>query len=648
MRAVWQDFLKLARLWVGLWVGLCLAGWTPCVALAADPDLQRGLACLNSGQAQQALAALTTYAQRCRCAEGEFLTGRALLEFERPQSALVAFQAALALDPRHLPARLHATLALEKLERWEEAARELRLALAADLADSLRRDVEQRLMADGERHKLQQAGARLPAPRRLGDKVNSPADDFMPLLSLDGRHLWFTSNRPGGLDPQGRGCVFREDFWRSERTGPDWGTARLVDPPFNTAGSEGSGSFSADGRLFVFSACGRPSGGDCDLFLSEWTAGGWSLPRPLARLNSPGWESQPALAPDGTWLLFASDRPGGLGGQDLWLARRDADGQFGAPQNAAPLNTAGQEAGPFLHADGYDLYFSSDGRIGFGGLDLFHSRLAPDGSWSAPRNLGPPFSTAQPDLGLCLSADARTALFSSRRDARPDLDLYESQVPACCPPDPVFQLTGRVVDAASGRPLAARVKLESLEPGNSTPGERLCDADGLFTCVLVGGRHLLFADAPDHLFACQPVLAGEAARTDGGPKSWRASADTLLVRLQPLEAGAHLALPMVRFAFNRAELRPDGLPVLEQVLAWLQARPGTPVELRGHTDDVGSDLYNLELSQRRAQAVKDWLVARGVPEMQISTRGLGMREPLRTEAGEAARAANRRTELWLQ
>lgn len=618
-----------------------------------DPDLQRGLALLNEGRASSALEALNGYALRCRCSEGELLRGRALLELERPQSALEAFRTALQLEPSLLAARLHAVLALERLGRWEEASVELELALAGPaLPDSLRGTLAERRAANGERQRLQRAGARHPPPRRLGDKVNSPADDFMPLLSADGRRLSFTSNRPGGLDPLGRAGVHREDFWTCLRTpGGEWGTARLLDPPFNTVTSEGSGTLSADGRLFVFSACGRPEGaGDCDLFLAEWTGSDWTPPRPLTDVNGPGWDSQPALAPDGTWLLFASDRPGGQGGRDLWIARRQADGGYGDPLNAGGvLNTAGHEAGPFLHADGHSLYFSSDGRVGFGGLDLFHSRLDGEGRWSPPVNLGPPFSTLEPDLGFCLSADGATTLFSSRRDGRPDLDLYESRAPSCCPPDPMIALTGKVMELGSGRPLAARLRLEGLEQA-SERAELRCGEDGSFTLLAGSGPHLLFADAPEHLFSCLPVILGSTpTRATGEGKAWTVAAeDTLVVWLSPLLPGAHTVLPMVRFAFDRAELQPEGLPVLEHTRDWLLSHPEAQVELRGHTDDVGGDAYNLELSLRRALAVKVWLVAAGIPETKIQTLGRGRREPLSPGTDEASRSANRRTELWLR
>lgn len=487
--------------------------------------------------------------------------------------------------------------------------------------------------------------------KRLSDKVNSPSDDYLPWLSLDGLTLGFTSNRPGGLDPLGRAGVYREDLWtaRLEPGGP-WSPATLLPGPINTIGSEGSGSISADGRLLLFSACGRPDGaGDCDLYLSEWTTGGWGQPRPLAEINSPHWDSHPALAPDGSWLLFASDRPGGMGGRDLWLSRRSEDGRFLPPAPAGPvLNTPGNEAGPFLHADGRSLYFSSDGRPGLGGLDLFFSRGDGHGGWSAPVHLDPPFNTPQPDLGFCLTVDGRTALFSSRVEGRPDLDLVESPAPPCCLPDPALLVHGRLLQVGSGLPLDGEVKLVPLDDATPAPF-RTFARDGHFTLAPTRIRCLLSAQAPGHLFTTLTVDFHEPGRQRNPGDLSPSPGDTLVVWLQPLLPGAELALRGVEFAFNRWDLANSSLPALEAIREWLLEHPGFQVELRGHTDDVGTDSWNDELSLRRAGAVRDWLEAQGVPISDLQASGAGRREPLVPGRDAASRALNRRTELrWLK
>ena len=595
-----------------------------------DGDVQlrdRGLALLHARSLDEALASFEGYEASCQCAEGAFLTGRALLELERPQSAAAAFQRTLQQEPGHDAARLHLARA------WE------RLGLHAK-ADSLLRTASS-TAARGDAIPIGQvvAGMGPDAPRVkpkvLPGRVNSPSDDFLPWQSLDGEQLLFTSNRPGGLDPTGRAGLFREDLWQSRRL-PDgsWESARLLER-LNTQASEGGASQSADGRLLVFGACDRPlAPAGCDLLLSQWLGESWSPPQSIELVNSSWWESQPALSAEGRWLIFASNRPGGLGGRDLWLSQMDSLGSFGQPVNlGAPVNSPGEEAGPFLHADGRSLYFSSDGHEGLGGLDLFLSRLGEDGRWSAPVNLGSPFSTKDPDLGLCLDASGRRALFSSRREGQ-DLDLFEAILPECCPAEARRLLRGRVVEEGSGRPLSARVRLEPLLGPQPEWCSQEADALGRFTLVAPEGDGLLFADHPGHLYACRWIQGSQH--------------DSLLVELTPLGPGKRMVLESIHFAFNEAKLPDHAHRVLEPLRRLLDQHGELIAELRGHTDDVGSARHNRELSLRRAQAVGAWLVAHGVQKEQITCMGAGASEPLIPGENEAARASNRRTELWLR
>lgn len=594
------------------------------VADSGDEARRAGLEALHAGRPATALAHFRRHEEACRCAEGAFLVGRALLELAEPDSARAAFRRALEREAGHQAARLHLAHVLERLGQGEAAA--------------------------GERRRLEEEGRRRVAPRRMTDRVNSAADDYLPHLGVDGRRLVFTSNRPGGMDGQGRGGVHREDLWTSE-LGADgrWQVARLLEG-INTADPEGAASLSADGRLLVFSACDRPGGsGDCDLLAVGHDGRGWGAPTPLAELNSPDWDSHPALAADGSWLIFASSRPGGVGGRDLWISRRDSLGRFGPAFNPGPpLNSPGDEAGPFLHADGRSLYFSSDGHPGLGGLDLFLSRRDDQGRWGLPVNLGPPLSTEHPDLGLSLAGDGRRAVLASRREGRPDLDLYETTMPACCPAEPRWLVAGRVREEGSGRPLAARVRVEAVAAQGAGPIELLADADGRFMLILPPGEHLLFADHPGHLFACRLLPVGWRDDRRGGAEPTLAGPDSLLLDLPLLRPGAGVVLEALRFEFDCAEIRPEGWPVLARLRDLLRDQPTLGLDLHGHTDEVGSAAYNLDLSWRRAEAVKTWLVAAGIAAERVATLGLGESQPREMGRDEAARAANRRTELWLR
>lgn len=252
-------------------------------------------------------------------------------------------------------------------------------------------------------------------PENLGEAVNSTDDDYLPAITADGETLIFTRRSPRtasttALTPE------EEDFYISHRdSNGRWSTARRMPSPVNTTDNEGAQCVSYDGRIMLFTACGRPDGaGRCDLYQCVRHGDRWSKPRNMgAAVNTANWESQPSLSADGQTLYFVSDRPGGQGGTDIWMCRRH-EGEWGTPENLGPsVNTAGNETGPFIHYDNQTLYFSSTGHPGLGGSDLFVSRRQADGSWSQPENLGYPINTEGDESRLVVSADGRTAYFAS-------------------------------------------------------------------------------------------------------------------------------------------------------------------------------------------------------------------------------------------
>lgn len=639
--------------------GLLLLFLLICTLAAAGRDLRReGIEALNAGRK---LAALTLF-ERYRddnpaSAEAHFLIGRALMELERPESALASWRRTLELDSLYLPARQHMVLAYERLGRFDQATACLDGLLrrhGTSRGDSLSRALESRRKLNLQRLQIQNSSAGNPEALRFGDHINSEWDEYMPFIQVDERLLGFSSNRPGGLDRKGRAQLYKEDFWFSERVGgfsaDGWTPARPAGEPLNTEDSEGAGSLSADGRLLVFSACGREdSFGDCDLYLSRLVDGNWQPATHLGRaVNGPWWDSHPAISADGGLLIFSSNRPGGVGGCDLWLSRRGESGEFLPAENLGDVvNSVGDEQGPFLHADGQSLYFSSAGHAGLGGMDLFLSRME-EGSWSVPVNLGSPINTPQADLRMVIPGRGERAIFASRREGRPSLDLYFTEMPACCPPQVTYLLSGFVNSAATGQPLAATLRLEALRGRSPSWELALCHEDGYFALPLPAGEFLLFVTHPDHVFASWILRSGEDV-PDSEPvwKRWSvgAAADTMRIWLSPLVAGAHVTIDNLEFDLDSDHIRPDGLPVLRQVLNMLEGSPGMCIELRGHTDDQGTEAYNQDLSLRRAAAVRTWLIAQGTDSIRIEASGFGMDQPVAPGKDRNSRARNRRTEF---
>jgi outer membrane protein OmpA-like peptidoglycan-associated protein len=191
----------------------------------------------------------------------------------------------------------------------------------------------------------------------------------------------------------------------------------------------GAAFISADGKKLYLTGCGWTRESSCDLYVSEWNEGQWSMPHRLSEgINTRSWESQPCVSSDGKELYFVSRRNGNA---DIYCAKRNMDGSWGEPQNVGtPINTQGTEMAPFLHPDGHTLYFSSDKHIGMGGFDLFMSRRGDDGQWQEPVNLGFPINTSGDEINFFVAADGKTAFLSSQREGGiGGYDIYTFELP---------------------------------------------------------------------------------------------------------------------------------------------------------------------------------------------------------------------------
>lgn len=262
------------------------------------------------------------------------------------------------------------------------------------------------------------------APVHLGNKVNTGNDEYVNTLSFDGAQLLFTRKESKGK------MVPKEFLFVAQWDGEQWPEPQLLTfSGFPEDVDPGAAFVSADGKKLYLTGCGWSRDSSCDLYVSEWTEGQWSMPRRLPEgINTGSWESQPCMSSDGKELYFVSRRSGNA---DIYCAKRNMDGTWGEPQNLGePINTKGAEMAPFLHPDGHTLYFSSDKHIGMGGFDLFMSRRGADGEWQEPVNLGFPINTDGDEINFFVAADGKTAFISSQREGgMGGYDMYTFQLP---------------------------------------------------------------------------------------------------------------------------------------------------------------------------------------------------------------------------
>ena len=256
--------------------------------------------------------------------------------------------------------------------------------------------------------------------RNMGENINSRMAEYLPFISADGKKFMITRKVKGELGLQ-------EDFFYSEKDEKNnWRKVNSMSS-INTAFNEGAISISADGRLLIFTACNRQGGkGSCDLYLK---IGSQNIIN-LETVNSKSWDTQGCFSPDGKFLYFVSNRPGGYGGKDIWISEIGKNG-FGEPFNAGPIiNTEYNEMSPFLHADNLTFYFASDGHIGMGEFDLFVSRRKNTSqAWISPKNMGYPINTYKVENSLIVATNGKIAYYVSDRSGYGLEDIFSFHLP---------------------------------------------------------------------------------------------------------------------------------------------------------------------------------------------------------------------------
>ena len=473
-------------------------------------------------------------------------------------------------------------------------------------------------------------------PVNLGDSINSNLYEYWPSLSVDEKVIFFTVL----LTPQPD--VIHEDFFYSNFSDGHWQARKNLGPPINTSDNEGAQTITADGKHLYFTACNRRDGkGKCDIYHSELINGKWSIPKNLGSpVNTPFGEKHPSVSADGRRLYFSSDRRGGKGGNDIWMSQKEGNA-WGAPLNLGDsVNTSGMEWSPFIHPDQHTLYFSSDGWPGMGQGDLFKTRRIQFNSWEKPENLGYPINTFNDEVGLIVNARGDRAYFSSNRHSGSDTDIYTFELPVRFRPVHVSYMKGRVFDAGNMKGLEAVLQLIDIETEEVVMELESNSGEGDYLISLPTDRdYALNVSKPGYVFYSDHfAFADDHGRMDPFTKD---------VPLQRLKIGSSIVLNNIFFDLNAFTLKDASIAELNKVYDFLKNNQEVKVEISGHTDNTGDPDYNMDLSDKRANAVVNYLIEKGISAERLIPKGFGADRPLAENTSEEGRSQNRRTELTI-
>jgi outer membrane protein OmpA-like peptidoglycan-associated protein/tetratricopeptide (TPR) repeat protein len=483
-------------------------------------------------------------------------------------------------------------------------------------------------------------------PLNAGPGINTRLNEYFPTLTVDGETMYFTRRKVKDSDKANEMLsmnpnFFNEDILVSHKVDGKWQKAVDVSE-LNTPDNEGAMCIAPDGSYMILTACNRPDGlGSCDLYISFYKNNTWSKPVNMGEpVNSRNFETQPTISFDGRTIYFASQRPGGFGGIDIYSSTRDDSWNFSKPVNLGPaINTPENEQSPFIHPDDQTLYFCSKGHIGLGNNDIFFSRRNAGGGFDSAINIGYPINTTGDESGLVVDRLGENAYYatSTGKSSFGGLDIYSFKVPEKARPKPVTYLKGKVYDNESKATLAANFELVDLLTGK-TIIKSITSDDGQFLVPVPGGRdYLVNVSAKGYLFYSDNIPLKEYKKADPFLKD---------IPLPPIKAGQKIALRNIFFKTDAYILLDESASELDRLIKFLKANPALNIEISGHTDNTGNPVHNKDLSLNRAKSVFTYLVNKGgILSSRLHFTGYGETQPIASNTTEEGKAQNRRTEV---
>jgi outer membrane protein OmpA-like peptidoglycan-associated protein len=482
----------------------------------------------------------------------------------------------------------------------------------------------------------------------VGEGINSELNEYFPAVTADGNQFLFTrglivANMPGYENEDFFMSNKTNNVWQASKPINEINSVGNEGAP--TLSADGNIMFFAScaNEMADYGTPERKGYGSCDIFYSQKINGIWSKPRNCGpSVNTTHWETQPSFSSDGKSLYFIRGIRGrsGLKDQDIYVSTIE-DGKFSlAVKISSNVNTPMKEESIFIHPDNQTLYFSSEGHPGMGGLDMFMSKRQPNGDWGPAVNLGYPINSFADENSMLINPDGKLAFFASdRAGGFGGLDIYQFEMPESIRPEKITYAKGKIFNAKTKEPLEANFELFDLATGQNVTRSFSGSNGEFFVTLTANKNYLVNVNKPGFLFYSDNFsLKGK--ETDFN-KPFK-----LEIPLQPIDTGNVVELKNVFFDVNKSELKPESKAELDKLIAFLIGNPSMKIELGGHTDSDGDKKANLTLSTNRAKSVYDYLIVNGkINEARLKFKGYAETRPKVPNTTAENKQKNRRTEF---
>jgi len=611
---------------------------------------------------EEAIPYLSKVAEKKNNAEAMYKLGICYLKLKDYEQAAVNFANAHRTDPQLAIAAYYYAQVLMSAEKYDDAKSIARKFLASSELNF------NDIVASCDSSMLWIANPEDDYKIFPVNELNTEYSEF-GLIDLEENYFLFSTNRPLEIiesnTVQGKNKFFKLVETKRNADGKLFSEATSFDMARKSKYHMATPIISQDGNTMIVSLSenniqGADNIRNLDLYSCSREVGGWTDPKPL-NINSNGYSSShPYLSEDGNMLYFISNRPGGYGGYDIYRSKRNGE-DWSKPENIGPnVNTAGNEFYPAIKYN--KLYFSSEGHFGMGGLDIFESTISDDGlHYSTPKNLKSPLNSSKDDFAIYFKSNEEIprGYFSSNREGGLGADdIYEFSFVESL--SPIYLLSIKVVDGANPRKLGlSSASVSVTEPNTGLPANKMKIDDKRYFALNEGVQYRVKASKDGYLTTGLDIVPEkDLVKTDsvllssGYPKQYGYLTEPQEIVAQPKQLNRVYSLNNIYYELDKADLLDEAKNELDKLLIILRENPDISIQINSHCDSRGNDDYNLELSQRRAQSVVDYLLTRGITLGRLKAKGFGETKLLNKcsngrKCSEAQHAFNRRTEFQI-